>query len=240
MTALVRSAPKRADGLITASAAARDDICQMLGLEPGRFRVIHHGYEPWRGAPTNAQDLRARYGLDGRRAVLCVAAIRPHKNQELLIRALARLREDVVVVLAGKPEPYAERLRALAADLGVNERLRMAGYVTRADLEGLWGLSAAAALPTLGEGFGIPMVEALAHGLPVAASDLPVLREVGGELAHWFHPRDPDGAAAAIGAALADPRPRREGPAWAARYSWEEAARATHEVYERVLAGDPR
>lgn len=240
MSALVRTAPKRAAGLIADSRAALAEICLELKLDPERFTVIHIGYEHNRAAPTASDELRGRYGLQARRIVLCVAAIRPHKNQEVLIRALADLPQDVVVVLAGKHEPYAERLRSLAAELGVEERLRMPGYLPLEDLEGMWALSSAVALPTLGEGFGLPMVEALAHGVPVAASDLAVLREVGGALAHYFNPRDPGAAAAAIGEALADHEVAQRGPVWAARFAWKDAARATHEVYERALANGSR
>jgi glycosyltransferase involved in cell wall biosynthesis len=238
MAFLVRAAVRRADGLITGSAAARDDICALLGADPTRFTVIHHGRErPDAPAPTPETELRARLGIEGRRAVLCLGAKRPHKNQELLVRAAAELPEDVVILLVGHPEAYDADLRALAAKLGVQERLRFVDYVGDADLEGLWRLAAAAAQPTLGEGFGLPVLEALEHGVPVAASDLAVLREVAGDLAHHFDPRDPASAAAAILAALADTRVRELGPRHAAGFSWSRAASETHAVYERVLAG---
>ncbi len=115
--------------------------------------------------------------------------------------------------------------------------MRFAGYISGAELEGLWSVAACAAFPTLGEGFGMPVLEALAHGVPVAASDLPVLREVGGDLPHFFDARDPLDAARAIGEALADTRTAELGPARAATFTWEAAAHGTHEVYERVLSG---
>jgi glycosyltransferase involved in cell wall biosynthesis len=125
-------------------------------------------------------------------------------------------------------------------DLDLDGRVRFAGYVPDADLEGLWRVACCAAFPTLGEGFGIPVIEALAHGVPVAVSDLPVLREVGGELPHYFDPHDPEDAARAIRAAMSDTSAARLGPVHAAQYSWRAAAEATHEVYERVLAGPAR
>jgi glycosyltransferase involved in cell wall biosynthesis len=145
-----------------------------------------------------------------------------------------------VIVLAGHAEPYEASLRALARELGVEQRVRFVGYVPDADLEGLWALAGCAAFPTLGEGFGIPVIEALAHGLPVAASNIPVLEEVGGELVHYFDPHDPADCAREIRAALEDGRARTLGPAHAAGFSWQRAALATHEVYERVLAGAAR
>jgi glycosyltransferase involved in cell wall biosynthesis len=237
MGLLVRAAARRADALITGSAAARDEICDVLGVEQADFTVVHHGVEhAGPVAPTPEETIRERFGLDGARVVLCVAAKRPHKNQELLVRAAAALDADVVIVLAGHAEPYERELRALTRELGLEDRVRFVGYVSDADLEGLWGLADCAAFPTLGEGFGIPVIEALAHGVPVAASDIPVLREIGGALPHYFDPRDPLDAARAIAEALDDTDTARLGPAHAARFSWSAAASATHEVYGRALA----
>jgi glycosyltransferase involved in cell wall biosynthesis len=241
MGLLVRSAARRADGLIAGSAAARDEICSVLGIDPRRFSVIHHGHEPNRRVASPPEDqIRARYELGDSRVVLCVAAKRPHKNQELLVRAATSLDPDVAIVLAGHAEPYERQLRELVRDLDLDGRVRFAGYVPDADLEGLWRVACCAAFPTLGEGFGIPVIEALAHGVPVAVSDLPVLREVGGELPHYFDPHDPEDAARAIRAAMSDTSAARLGPVHAAQYSWRAAAEATHEVYERVLAGPAR
>lgn len=241
MGLLVRSAARHADALITGSAAAREEIGAVLGIDPARMTVVHHGHEREAAQEATPEaELRSRYDLGADRVVLCVAAKRPHKNQELLVRALAHLPEGTVVVLAGHAEPYERRLRELAAELGVAGRLRLLDYVGDAELEGLWRLASCAAFPTLGEGFGIPVLEALAHGVPVAASDIPVLREVGGEVPHYFDPHDALAAAAAIEAALADTTTAEAGPARAACFTWEAAARGTHAVYERVLAGAGR
>lgn len=240
MGLLVKAAARRADGLITGTAAARDEICSVLGLAPQQLTVIHHGYAPSRSLkPTSAETIRVRYELHGRRVVLCVAAKRPHKNQELLVRALTSLDEGIVVVLAGHPEPYEEHLRALARELGVESCVRFVGYVSDDDLEGLWGVAECAAFPTLGEGFGLPVIEAMAHGVPVACSDIPVMREVGRELPHYFDPHDPRDGARAIRAALADAAAATFGPEHAAHFTWAASAEATHAVYERVLGRPP-
>jgi glycosyltransferase involved in cell wall biosynthesis len=237
-----RQAARRADALITVSTAAREQICEVLGADPARLTVVHNGYEPTRVArATPPVELRARYELQDARVVLCVAAKRPHKNQELLIRAATQLDGDTAIVLAGHAESYEQRLRALVRELGLEDRVRFVGYAPDADLEGLWSMASCAAFPTLGEGFGLPVIEALAHGVSVAASDIPVLHEVGGSLPHWFDPHDPASCARAIRAALADgERTRRDGPAHAARFSWSAAAHATHAVYERALVEPPR
>jgi glycosyltransferase involved in cell wall biosynthesis len=236
MELLVRRAAAHAARLICGSAAARDQICSVLGTDPARFDVVHHGYEPVRGAGSSEADLRARYGLGEARVVLCLAAKRPHKNQEVLVRAAGNLDGDVRVLLAGHAEPYEQRLRALVDELGVQSRITFADYVSDADREGLWRIAACSAFPTLGEGFGIPVLESLAHGVPVACSDLPVLREVGGEIPHYFDPRNPADVARALAAALADGETRRTGPVRAGEFTWQAAARGTHRAYERALA----
>lgn len=238
MSAVVRRAARRADVLIASTAAAREEICSVLGTDPARFAIVPLAHDrPAPVAPVEEATLRERFGLGAGRVVLCVAAKRPHKNQALLIEAATSLPGDVVIALAGHPEqPYEGWLRELARERGVQERVRFLDYVTDEELAGLWQLAACAALPTLGEGFGIPLLEALSAGLPVAASSIPVLHEVGGELPHWFDPHDAGSAAAAIAAALADTTTAQRGPAHAARFSWAANARGTHAAYERALA----
>ncbi|HEX7300718.1 MAG TPA: glycosyltransferase family 1 protein [Solirubrobacteraceae bacterium] len=235
MREVVGRAARHADALVTASRVARDDICDELGLDPMAFTVVPHGAD-LDAAPTPAPeaDVRARYGVDGARVVLCVAAKRPHKNQEVLVRAMPLLDEDVVLVLAGHPEPYDAYLRGLAGSLGVSSRIRFANYVPAAELEALWRLAGCGAFPTLAEGFGIPVVEAMARGVGVAVSDIPVLREVGGDVPRYFDPHDAGAAAEAVRATLADPASGARGPARAARFTWAAAAEGTWEAYERA------
>jgi glycosyltransferase involved in cell wall biosynthesis len=235
MEQVVARAARHADGLIAPTAAARDEICDELGLNPGQFSVVLHGAEPVRSvAAAPEREVRGRYGLEGRPVVLCVAAKRPHKNQEVLVRAMPLLDEDVVLVLAGHPEPYDAELRSVAASLRVDDRIRFADYVPDAELETLWEIAGCAAFPTLSEGFGIPLIEAMSRGVAMAVSDIPVLREVGGDVPRYFDPRSPEAAAAAITATLADPEAGRDGPARAASFTWKAAAEGTWGAYERA------
>jgi glycosyltransferase involved in cell wall biosynthesis len=237
MTQVVRRAARDADALIAVSNAARDDICATLGLDPARFTVVPHGIGPVpRAEPADEAPLRERLRLGDQRIVLCVAAVRPHKNQELLVRALPELPDDTVVVLAGKHEDYADRLRAIARALGVEPRLRLTGYLADAELERLWTMATCAAFPTHAEGFGLPVLEAMARAVPVACSDIPVLREVGGDVPAYFDPADPRAAATAIAAIAGDAERGRRGVERAGRFSWTEAAHGTMEAYARALA----
>jgi glycosyltransferase involved in cell wall biosynthesis len=236
MTQVVKHAARDADALIAVSAAARDDICATLGLDPERFVVVPHGIgEVPRAAPAPEAAVRERLRLGADRFVLCVAALRPHKNQELLVRALTHLPADVTVVLAGRQEPYAERVSAIAAELGVDSRLRLTGFLGDDELERLWTLAGCAAFPTRAEGFGLPVLEAMARGVPVACSDIPVLHEVGGDVPSYFDPLDPAAAAKAIEAAFADGDRAWRGIERARGFSWRDAARGTMEAYERAL-----
>ena len=232
---LTARAARRADGLIAISAAARDEICRVLGLAPAAFAVTHLGAgREFDGVPQAGGELRRRHGLGDERIVLCVAAKRPHKNQELLLRALPLLPGDVRVVLVGHPEPYERRLRAVAAELGVERRVVQLGHVTDAELEGWWTQAACGAFPTRAEGFGLPILEALRRGVPVACSDIPVLREIGGRLPEYFDPDDAAGAAAAIVRAMGRDDVRTAGPAAAAAFTWDATAEATLRVYEQM------
>jgi glycosyltransferase involved in cell wall biosynthesis len=234
---IVGPATRRADSLLTGSAAARDEICATLGLEPTRFLIVPHGAgRPASGPVTAVDEIRRSHRLEGTRVVLCVGAKRPHKNQEVLLRALPRLPKDVVVVLVGHPEPYDSVLRSLASELSVADRVRFLDYLPDRDLEALWQIADCAAFPTLGEGFGLPVLEAMQRAVPVACSDIPVLREVGGDVPFYFDPRDERSAAAAISTALQDRSRTDAGRAHASTFTWERAAEGTFEAYERARA----
>ncbi|MEH3053299.1 MAG: glycosyltransferase family 1 protein [Patulibacter minatonensis] len=222
--------------VITATAASRAEIEELGGVAAERVDVVPHGRRPIEPARDEiVAELRRRLDLADRRVVVNVAAKRPHKNQALLVRSLPLLPDDVVVVLAGHEEPYADELRALAGDLGVAGRLRMPDYLTDEELEALWALADAAAFPTRGEGFGLPVIEAFDRGLPVACSDIPVLLEVSGGLAHPFGVDDAPAAAKAIDAALTDASDPARRRAHAARFTWPHAAQLTWASYDRAL-----
>lgn len=238
MKAIVTAAARHADHLIAVSRSGREDVADALGIERERFTVVPNGAGRAPAASSLAADaVRREYAIPAEaRVVLCVAAMRPHKNQELLLRALPSLPADAVLVLAGHPEPYAATLEELADRLGLRERVRLLGYVPDAALEGLYELAACAALPTLAEGFGLPALEALRRGVALACSDLPVLREVGGDLPHYFDPHDSADAARAITSAMTAGGDRAGGLARAELFTWTAAAHGTLEAYQRALA----
>jgi glycosyltransferase involved in cell wall biosynthesis len=235
LQASLRCAIHGADALIAGSAAARDEACAVLGLDAGRFTVVPHGPGKPPGTPAPAAEVERRLALERRRVVLSVGVVRAHKNQRQLVAALPHLPEDVVLVLAGAHEHAATEIMKLAQGTGVAGRLRTPGYLPDDVVEALWARADCAAFATRAEGFGLPVLEAMRRGVPVACSDIPVLREVGGDLAHFFALDDPAATARAITEAMADRESGRDGPTYAARFSWEAAAQGTYEAYERAL-----
>ena len=226
LKAIVGPGARRACAVCCITRAAGDDVARELGIPASRIVVTPLGA----GRAPDVEPRDPGLGIpEGARVVLNVGVIRDHKNQAALVEALPALPEDVVVVLAGAHEDYAEQVRAIARERRVEHRVFMPGYVDDAGLEWLWRRADAAAFPTRAEGFGLPVVEALARGVPVACRDLPVLREVGGDVPEYFA-GDP---APAILRAM---ERRADGRAQAARFSWAACAERTIEAYERCAS----
>ena len=214
---------RRAHRLITATAVSRAEIVEELGIAPERIAVIAHGAQP----PPERVARPVETG--GRRLVLAVGTNVPHKNHEALLRGLAERRKDrPLLAIAGHGTEALD-----AGRYGVADDVRLFGAVDAETLEDLYAAASSYVTATHHEGFGLPVLEALARGLPVAASNIPVLREVAGELAAYFDPDDPTAVADALG-----PLPDRgaAGRAHAARFTWAATADATVTAYEDALA----
>lgn len=231
---------RRARRVIAVSQAAADELITELGLDPARLDVTPQGVTAPVAEPTPEEALRLRFGLGDGAVILCVAQKRPYKNQGALVRALARLQDPAVrLVLPGSATPYEDELRALADGLGVANRLVLLDWVSDADLEGLYALASCVVLPSRFEGFGLPVLEAMARGKPVACSAIPSLMEVAGDAALTFDPDDGEAVHAAIARLLDDTALRDElsqrGRARAALFTWAATADATVAVYRRAL-----
>jgi glycosyltransferase involved in cell wall biosynthesis len=244
MRGLVRLAAERSDRVIAVSTSTRDDIVQFLGTDPERIDVVPHGLGATpAGEPTSEQELRRRHRLDRRKVVLSVSAKRPHKNLVALLDALAAIPADTrpVLVLPGYPTWHEADLREHAGRLGVEDDVRFLGWVSADDLEGLYAMSECFVFPSLYEGFGLPVLEAMRRGVPVACSDRSSLPEVAGDAALLFDPDDPGAIRQAMERLLGDRALAGElarlGRARAEEFSWERSARETLASYERALAG---
>jgi glycosyltransferase involved in cell wall biosynthesis len=235
---LSRVCARNADRVLTISHAARDDIVATLGLDAGKVDVAPLGVRPPPAGPETG-----RVEPD-EPVVLCVAQKRPYKNLGSLIRAVAELEERPTLVLAGAPTAHEDELRALAAELGVAERVRFPGWVSEPELEALYRSAGCFVLPSLIEGFGLPVLEAMARDVPVACSNRPALPEVAGDAALLFDPEDQEAVTAAVGRLLRDEALARtlveRGRQRVREFTWERTARATLESYRKALAGKGR
>ena len=230
--ALVTGAARRADRVITVSHASAADIAAELRLPPGRVAVVPNGVTPPPASPPAPADV----GQGARPLALSVASDLPHKNLAALVDGLAVLpAEDRPVLAFAGHGTDTGALRARAVERGVEDDVRLLGGVGPNRLEALYAAAALVMTATRFEGFGLPVLEAMARGVPVACSDLPVLREVAGDAAVWLEPGIPATIAHAITTALSDvERLSAAGRARAERFSWAAAARATADVYERA------
>jgi glycosyltransferase involved in cell wall biosynthesis len=244
MRMLVSLAAHRSDRVIADSKSTRDDLVRLLGLDAARIDVAPLGVgSRGRAAPVPEAELRRRHELGERRILLSVSAKRPHKNLIRLLEALALLPAEgrPILVLPGYPSPYEHELRRRAEELGVGADTRLLGWLPDPELEGFYAAAACFVFPSLYEGFGLPVLEAMARGVPVACSQRGSLAEVAGGAAKLFDPESPASIAAAVDEILRDPaeseRLRRAGREQAARFSWQRTARDTVASYERALDG---
>jgi glycosyltransferase involved in cell wall biosynthesis len=239
-SALVSLSARRADRIVAVSAAGAREIVCGLGIERARIDVVANGVRPPASSPSTA-GVRERHGLGERPFALAVATNLPHKNLGVLIDALALMspEERPLLVLAGHGTDDGS-LRARAQGAGVAAEVRTLGGCSTEELESLYALAGCLVLPTLHEGFGLPVLEAMARSLPVACSDIPALREVAGEAALYFDPRVPAQIAARLAEAIAGGEPvqrlRELGRARAGQFSWAAAAAGTLASYRAAMA----
>ena len=223
------------------SHATRADVLALAGLEEAKVDVVPLGASAAPDAPATPEaELRARLELGSGPVLLAVAQKRPYKNLQAAVRAVASLGDDARLVLPGAPTPHEAGLRALAAGLGVEDRVRFLGWVEDADLEGLYRSAAAVLVLSRYEGFGLPVLEAMLRGTPVVAADAMSLPEVAGDAALLVDPGDQAAIDAAVARVAGDPELRaelaRRGRERAAQFTWERTARETLASYRRALA----
>ena len=241
MRVIVPLAARGADRVITISHAAASDIADELKVPPERIDVTYLGGRPI-GPATPEPELRRRHGLGEAPLILSVSARRPHKNLSRLIEAFAGISADPapLLVLPGYETPFEDELRGRTRELGVGERVRFLAWVSDEDLEGLYAAAVFFAFPSLAEGFGLPVLEAMQRGVPIASSAAGPLTEVGGDAVRYFDPLDVAGMTRALSDLLGDPELRenlaKAGLERAASFTWERTARETAESYGRAWA----
>jgi len=234
---------RRADAIITISECTRRDLIAAYGVRPEKVTVVYEAAAPDFVPPSvdEVARVRARYGLP-ERFLLTVGTIEPRKNLSRLLTAfeiVARQGLADAWVIAGRPGWLYDDFFARLEASPWREQVMLLGFVPDEDLPAVNAAATVAVLPSLYEGFGLPVLEAMACGTPVVCSKASSLPELGGDAAHYFDPRDVEGMAAALVEVLADEALRREmrrqGWQQVAHFSWERAATETRAVYDVVL-----
>jgi glycosyltransferase involved in cell wall biosynthesis len=241
---LVPRMTRRAAAVIADSQATRDDVAARYRVAPERLHVVHlgPGRPPFPMDADEAGRLRRVVGVVGDGYVLSVATTAPHKNLGTLIRACAAARgarPDLRLVLVGGAGMADHTIRQDVARAGLSDAVVLAGRVDDRTLDALYAGAGLFAYPSLCEGFGMPLLEAMQRGVPVLSSDAASLPEVGGDAVAYVDARAPGPMAEAISALLGDPDRRRAlvdaGERRLERFSWRRAASETLAIYERLL-----
>ncbi len=248
---MIRRALVRADRIITVSYNSKRDLVDYFGIAPSRIEVIYNGVSPRFRPDVPGEDRRRvaeKYGL-ARPYLLFLGGEKPHKNAQNVIRAFAearRRRSDLphALVLAGPTPGNTARIDALIAALDVGRWIVRPGRIAEDDLPGLFAGADLLLYPTLYEGFGLPVVEAMACGTPVLTSSTSALQEIAGGYAYLVDPLDVDAIARGIVLLTTDPKMRSDyvelGRKRARDFSWDKAAERTLEVYAEALAAGTR
>jgi glycosyltransferase involved in cell wall biosynthesis len=240
----MRRAVAAARRVLCVSATTADDLARLLGVPRDRVDVTPLGTD-LRPAPADAVDaVRRRLGIDGP-YLLGLGTVEPRKDLPSLVRAFAGLAGELPhrLVLGGLAGWGAGALAAAVAASGVAERILVAGYVPEADKAALFTGADVFAYPSRYEGFGLPVLEAMACGTPVVTTTGGSLPEVAGDAAVLVEPGDTGALAAAIAKLAADPAARHDaaarGTARAAAFTWERCADLTVAAYRRAVGQGP-
>ncbi len=239
---------RQAAGIVAVSEATRRDLLELYPVDPERVTVIHHGIDADRFRPAPKEEVervRRLHGIDGP-YVLFLGGLEPRKNLPTLVRAWARVPDDLRpgLVVAGasvpwNPEGRSGLDRALAAlPAAARTGVTLTGYVGHRDKVALLTGARALAFPSLYEGFGLPILEAMAVGTPVVTSDLSSMPEVAGQAAVLVDPRSAEAVAEGLGRVLADQglaaRLTEAGRERVRKFDWDRTARAHAAVLHRA------
>jgi glycosyltransferase involved in cell wall biosynthesis len=246
LNAVVPRSVARADHVLADSQATKDDLSELYRLPADRITVLYSGVESTFRPVTDTAQLaavRARYGLGEAPFILAVGTLQPRKNYVRLIQAFSNLQSsipDLQLVIAGGKGWLFESIFAEVERLGLRDRVRFPGFVADDDLPALYSAARVLAYPSLYEGFGLPMLEAMACGTPVVASTASCLPEVAGDAALLVPPADVPALAEALSRAVSDEALRADliaqGRARAATFAWTKAAEQLLGLYQDLQA----
>ncbi|HET9721988.1 MAG TPA: glycosyltransferase family 1 protein [Candidatus Saccharimonadales bacterium] len=233
---LIKRVANSSERIIVPSKYVKDDVSRFAGVNPDKIKVIYEAADKIIDQP---QPLPR---LAGKEFIMYVGRAMPHKNLRRLVDAYAALRKarpELMLVLAGKNDASYHRLGAYVTHMRLAHSVVFTGYITEGELRWLYENTAAYVFPSLSEGFGLPGLEAMAHGAPVVSSNATCLPEIYREAAEYFNPKSTREMAQAIYNVISSPR-RAKQLQWAAgaqvrRFSWRHMAEQTLKIYEEVL-----
>jgi glycosyltransferase involved in cell wall biosynthesis len=239
----IRTAAHRATRLLVPSHATRDELVRVLGVDPARIDVAYHGVDTrlfHRPSPAEVASVSERLGLHGKPYIAFLGSLEPRKNVAALIRgwalAVADIDDPPALVLGGG-EGWSEEVDAAVASVPPHLRLCRPGYLPFGDLPGFLGGALVAAFPSRGEGFGLPVLEAMACGAAVLTTHCTSLPEVGGDAVAYTEPDD-SSIRVALRSLLEDPSRRASlgaaGHTRAQQFTWAASAAAHMDCYKRA------
>lgn len=243
LTPRIRRGLERADAIMAISEATKQDFVELMGADPARVHVVYPGIAACVGPPDDregAARLRARYGVQ-RPYILYVGSLGPHKNVEALVRVFRRLRQsrriDHQLVLCGATR-WGRAVVAAASDLTAAGSCVMLDFIPPDDVPRFYRHAEVFVFPSLYEGFGLPVLEAMACGAPVVSSNAGALPEVVGDAGLLVSPTDEEAIGDALHRVLTDPALREhlraKGYRRAARFDWRESARRALKLFTDV------
>jgi glycosyltransferase involved in cell wall biosynthesis len=242
MAALTQIAARRSARVLAISEASKVDFIDYLGVDVAKIDVTPLGPGMRQDVePLPESELRRDLDIGDRPFVLTVSAFRVHKNLDRLLRVFSAFSADrsCVLVLPGYPSPYVAKLKSLARALGAADRVRFTGWVDARTLEAMYRHARCMIFPSLAEGFGLPVLEAMSRGLPLATSSATSMPEVAGDAAVYFDPTDEGQMLAALRSVFDDEAVRgrliERGLAQARSFTWERSAQRTLESYSRAM-----
>jgi glycosyltransferase involved in cell wall biosynthesis len=243
----VRLYCRRADAIVTVSQKVKEDLVHFTGTPPGKFVPIYNGFDSNIFRQIDDRELeeyvKTTYRLPDK-FILWVGQIYPPKNVERLLQAFAMISRDIPhhLVLAGEPRWRSTEVWRLIESKGLQDRIRFTDWVPHEDLAVFYNLADLFVLPSLYEGFGIPLLEAMASGCPVVTSETGSPPEVVGDAAQLVNPYDVSAIAHGIAMVLSNPALRHtmiaRGLARAKLFSWERCAAEMLALFDVVHAGE--
>ncbi len=248
MKFLVKHSAHRAQALIALSEYSRDEILWALDLPFWKVNSVYMGGGEMISTPPPPEEravILREHGITSP-YILTVAAAHPHKNIARLLEAFYHFRDEMkqyrLVIVGVQHNRYSQHLKEVVERLALNDHVTFTGWIPGRVKEAIFADAAMMVFPSLLEGFGLPVLEGMRSGLPVACSDLPSLAEVAGEAAYLFDPYSVEGISRALKACVSNDHLRAEliekGRSHAAGFTWEKTARNTLEVYYKAVEGN--